>query len=352
MSDSRGSGVLTAVGLAAGVLAATCFMVAPRRKPGAFDRLDGYRYAHRGLFDEPLSASRYPAGTGPAGARGAAVVVPAAPLWTHDCASSPRPVVPENSLPAFERAAAAGYGAELDVHLTVDGRLAVVHDGELLRVCGRPGLVEKLTATELSEYRLLGTDERVPFLEEVLPIFEAHWPAADTDGDIRERDTDAGEEGADVDGPACASRSARPLIVELKTYAGNHAELTAATLDCLDRFCVPYCIESFDPHVLVWLRGHRPDVVRGQLAADFVRRPGGTGLGMPARFVLTNLLEDFVTRPDFIAYDFHQRGRLCVRLACQVLGGRQVDWTIRSQDDLETSEREGHLAIFERFIPR
>lgn len=43
------------------------------------------------------------------------------------------PHAPENSLPAFRRAAEAGYGAELDVRLTADGRLAVVHDGELSR---------------------------------------------------------------------------------------------------------------------------------------------------------------------------------------------------------------------------
>ena len=49
--------------------------------------------------------------------------------------------VPENSLAAFRRAAEAGYGAELDVHLTRDGRLVVIHDGDLERMCGVPGRV-------------------------------------------------------------------------------------------------------------------------------------------------------------------------------------------------------------------
>ena len=34
--------------------------------------------------------------------------------------------IPENSLPAFEAAARIGYGVELDVHLTRDGRLVVI----------------------------------------------------------------------------------------------------------------------------------------------------------------------------------------------------------------------------------
>ena len=40
---------------------------------------------------------------------------------------------PENSIPASRAAVAAGYGNELDVHLTADGRLAVVHDATTLR---------------------------------------------------------------------------------------------------------------------------------------------------------------------------------------------------------------------------
>ena len=47
--------------------------------------------------------------------------------------------IPENSLPAFRRAVEAGYGIELDLHLTTDGQLVVFHDDTLDRVCGVTG---------------------------------------------------------------------------------------------------------------------------------------------------------------------------------------------------------------------
>ena len=39
--------------------------------------------------------------------------------------------IPENSLPAFQRAVENGYGAELDVQRTKDGRIVVFHDDSM-----------------------------------------------------------------------------------------------------------------------------------------------------------------------------------------------------------------------------
>ena len=44
--------------------------------------------------------------------------------------------IPENSMPAFERAVDNGYNIELDVHITIDGVVVVFHDDTLTRVCG------------------------------------------------------------------------------------------------------------------------------------------------------------------------------------------------------------------------
>ena len=56
---------------------------------------------------------------------------------------------PENTLPAFERAVENGFGAELDVHLTKDGKLVVFHDDDLKRVAGEDIAVETSTLAEL-----------------------------------------------------------------------------------------------------------------------------------------------------------------------------------------------------------
>lgn len=53
-----------------------------------------------------------------------------------------KPQIPENSLPAFRRAIAHGWGAELDVHLLKDGTLAVFHDSSLSRCTGAQGMMK------------------------------------------------------------------------------------------------------------------------------------------------------------------------------------------------------------------
>ena len=44
----------------------------------------------------------------------------------------------ENSLSAFEAAAQAGYGIELDLQMTADGKIVVFHDDDLQRMCSSP----------------------------------------------------------------------------------------------------------------------------------------------------------------------------------------------------------------------
>ena len=81
-----------------------------------------------------------------------------------------KPVVPENSMAAFKRAVDEGFGIELDVHLSKDGKLIVHHDESLLRLCGKDVKICDLTSEELASYRLAGTEEPLPHLEEVLKI--------------------------------------------------------------------------------------------------------------------------------------------------------------------------------------
>lgn len=275
-----------AAGAAAGVVAGACALVAPRRGDegleGRWAELCRHRYAHRGLHAEGI---------------------------------------PENSLTAFAKARELGFGVELDVHLTLDGELVVIHDSSLGRVCGRSGVVEQLTLAELGECRLMGTDEGVPTLDEVLRLFDA---------------------SGDTTSPA------PPVIVELKTADGNAALLAERTMACVDRYDLSFCVESFDPRALGWLRAHRPDVLRGQLVRSFL---GDKDLGLARRLGATALLGNVTARPDFIACRFRDRGLPAVRLACGRLGAHLVTWTIHSEREMLESEAEGAPVIFEGFIP-
>jgi glycerophosphoryl diester phosphodiesterase len=92
---------------------------------------------------------------------------------------------PENTLEAFRLAVESGAGGlELDVHLTRDGHVVVIHDSTLDRTTDRTGAVAEMTLDELREpdaghrfspdgdalpYRSLGL--RIPTLAEVLREF-------------------------------------------------------------------------------------------------------------------------------------------------------------------------------------
>ena len=226
--------------------------------------------------------------------------------------------IPENSMAAFKLAAANGFGAELDVHLMKDGKLAVIHDASLLRTAGADVLIEDLTAEELENYRLEGTEQRIPLLEDVLPLF--------------------------VD--------RAPLIVELKAERGNAEALAAAACKVLDKYKAEYCVESFDPRCLMWLWQDRPDVIRGQLSEDFTAHGDAQHLPGGVRWILTNLLLNVRTRPDFIAYRFEDRANLSLRLCRGFYRVQEASWTVRDRETMEKAEAAGNLVIFENFDPR
>jgi glycerophosphoryl diester phosphodiesterase len=78
---------------------------------------------------------------------------------------------PENSLMAFRRALALGVDLlELDVHLTRDGEVVVLHDPTLDRTTTGQGAVGDLTAAELERVTVRGTSEAPPRLQDVLAL--------------------------------------------------------------------------------------------------------------------------------------------------------------------------------------
>ena len=111
-----------------------------------------------------------------------------------------------------------------------------------------------------------------------------------------------------------------------------------------------WCMESFDPRVVHWLKKNRPDIIRGQLAENSLKYPQNK-LPLPLKVILTNHLENFMCRPDFVAYDFPTRKTLS-NTVCRKLHGLQgVSWTLRSPEDHKTAVEEGWIPIFENYLP-
>lgn len=223
---------------------------------------------------------------------------------------------PENSMEAFRRALECGYGIELDVHLMKDGKLAVIHDSSLLRTAGVDIPIEDLTAEDLPNYRLEGTDERIPLYSEVLELY-------------------AGK---------------APIILELKPVGSNVAALTEAACKMMDSYQGAYCMESFDPRCIHWLKKHRPDIIRGQLAENYF---AGTKAKIPAylKLVLANHMLNFMTKPDFIAYRYSDRNLWTTKLCRSLWNPESVSWTLKTQEEYDTAVKEGWLPIFEGFRP-
>lgn len=217
--------------------------------------------------------------------------------------------VPENSLKAFELAAEAGYGIELDVQLSKDGQVVVFHDDTLNRVCGVDARVDELDYAELKELRLLDTSERIPLFSEVL----------------------------------AAIRGRGPLIVELKNGRSN-SELCEKTCEMLRKYNGEVCIESFNPMIVAWFRFHAKEYLRGVLAAPESEYEGQTS-GFTA-FLLSRGLLNFICRPQFIAYKIGRRPAP-VRLST-ALGAMNVGWTSHEI----RNEKGRDAVIFEFYRPK
>lgn len=220
---------------------------------------------------------------------------------------------PENSMSAFRAALESGYGIELDIHLMKDGNLAVIHDASLKRTVGADITIEELTAGDLLSYPLIGSGEQIPLFSEVLSLF---------------------------DGKA-------PLIVELKCEHGNHAELCRTACEMLDQYPGVFCMESFDPRAIAWLKKNRPDICRGQLSENWM----GKRMKIPAilKWALTYHISNIYTRPDFIAYKFADRKCFGTDICRKWLGVQGVSWTLHSREEYETAVQEGWIPIFENF---
>lgn len=79
-------------------------------------------------------------------------------------------LAPENTLRSIELAIEFGLDlVEVDVYLSHDGQVVVIHDQDLGRLAGRPEAVADLTAAELARVEL-GEGQGVPRLADVLDL--------------------------------------------------------------------------------------------------------------------------------------------------------------------------------------
>ena len=221
--------------------------------------------------------------------------------------------IPENSLLSFKRAMEKGYGVELDVQLTADKISVVFHDETLLRLCGDGRKVRELTYNELNQLRLLDTDEAVPMFTEVLDML-----------------------------------GQTPILCEIKTYPNNNLEVCKVVADTIKKYNCRLCIESFNPLAVRYFKQNMAEVIRGQLSMDFIKNR--SGLSRVTAFLLKNLLFNFYTKPDFIAFKHTNYKCFSFALCRKLFKLPCFAWTITSPAEEEKAMKDFNTVIFENYI--
>jgi glycerophosphoryl diester phosphodiesterase len=213
----------------------------------------------------------------------------------------------ENSRTAFRAAIDGGFGIELDVQVSRDGRALVFHDYALERLSEGMGPVCGLVAAELEKIRLRQPDETIPSLAEIVELIDGRCP----------------------------------LLIEVKSPGRRVAALSGAVRDALVGYKGPVAVMSFNPEIGRWFARHAPDVLRGLVVTEE---------GKPRRGRLKRLLSLWRARPQLLAYDIRD---LPSRFAAarRAAGMPVLTWTVRSDAQRATAAVEADQIIFERVVP-
>ena len=221
---------------------------------------------------------------------------------------------PENTILAFMRAVEAGYGIELDVQICKDKQIVVAHDYSLKRICGVDKEIKDLTYQELSQYKIFNSNEKIPLLSKTLSAINGKVP----------------------------------LIVEIKTEL-SHEEVCVLTAEALSTYSGVYSIESFSPFAVGWLKRNHPEIIRGQLADNFmVNKYSNSSI---ENWMLTNMIYNVKNKPDYIAYNHEFGDKKCLWFWKKILGCSLCAWTVTSQAELDRAAKIFDILIFDSFIP-
>lgn len=223
---------------------------------------------------------------------------------------------PENSRAALHAALARGYGIEIDLQLSSDGHAMVFHDDDLDRLTATEGSVRLRSAAELNEIPLLGGDEGIPTLEEVLGLVAGRAPML-----IELKDQD-GQMGPDVGALERASAAA------LRDYRG------------------PVAVMSFNPHSVALMAELAPDVPRGIVTSAYV--PADWPLPEQVCARLRDIPDYERTGACFISHEVEDLDRPRVA-ELKSEGATVCCWTVRSLQAEQEARRVADNITFEGY---
>lgn len=226
---------------------------------------------------------------------------PIAHRGLHDLAAGR----PENTIAAFEAARHAGYAIECDLHLSSDGVPVVFHDETLDRLTGEAGTVGARSAAELGRIPVLGTQEPIPTLDDMLALVAGRVP----------------------------------LVIELKPAGTRGAGLAGTVVERLRSYDGPAALMSFEPDLVAAVAAAGPEIPRGLTAEGRLR----DGL----RHLRTSRRLDV----QFISYNIDDLPTFGPVAARRIWGVALLCWTVRSPAQFEKAQKWADQITFEGFRP-
>jgi glycerophosphoryl diester phosphodiesterase len=221
----------------------------------------------------------------------------------------------ENTESAFANAMVHGYAIECDLQLSADGEAMVFHDDTLERLTNAKGPVNAYSARELKRVKFSGCADRMQTLAEMLE---------------------------QVDGRAT-------LVMELKSHWDDDFTLAKRALQILGAYDGPFCLMSFDPHVVQAVCELSPHTVRG-ITADRTVDPWYNFLPLARRVEMRNFAHLGKTKPHFVSYlwsDLPYEPITEIRSA----GHPVITWTLHSEVESSHAFRYCDQVTFEGYAP-
>ena len=226
---------------------------------------------------------------------------------------------PENSRAAIRAAIDAGYGIEIDLQQSRDGRAMVFHDYDLGRLTGIDGPIRQRDAQDLEKLPLLHCDETIPTLSEILSLVAGQVP----------------------------------LLIELKDQHGQMGPtdgvLERAVAEDLRSYDGPVALMSFNPHAVAHLADYAPSIPRGLVTCGY-EPDDWPLLKEETRAHLREIPDYDRAGACFVSHHLGDLER--PRLAeLKAQGANVLSWTIRSPAEEAEARQVADNVTFEGYLP-
>lgn len=225
----------------------------------------------------------------------------------------------ENSPAAIQAAIPVGYGIEIDVQLSLDGKAMVFHDYHLGRLTSETGAVAQISSDILIQIKLTNCVDNIPTLAQILTQVHGQVPLL-----IEIKDQD-GAMGRNV------GALERAVANDLKNYQGDVA------------------VMSFNPNAIASFSSLSPKTPVGLVTDRFLPNDWPT---LPAATCLhLHGIPDFDrVNASFISHNHSQLDDLAV-LQLKTREIPLLCWTVTSKTQESLARKQADNITFEGYLP-